>query len=215
MKLEIVITLKAEDFKKLYNQRNLSSADKSKSNNNKLKNNLAMNSNKIYYIIKENNIQNRKNKVLKRNQIININNSYMNEYYSQNLKKRKNLSNLEYNNINSYIHKSININNNVDKKNNKKIVKKTSYLCTNIKYKINNHEINLNNNRTNNNSKINKHIKKEYFIISTDSMNDTPITLNTEQEYEQSPYFTENFSELNNSDDKNKFNIQYRISKKK
>ena len=232
-----------EDFKKLYNQRNLSSADKSKSNNNKLKNNLAMNSNKIYYIIKENNIQNRKNKVLKRNQIININNSYMNEYYSQNLKKRKNLSNLEYNNINSYIHKSININNNVDKKNNKKIVKKTSYLCTNIKYKINNHEINLNNNRTNNNSKINKHIKKEYFInnnnqnvininmvlnqnkyknrnfnnhlISTDSMNDTPITLNTEQEYEQSPYFTENFSELNNSDDKNKFNIQYRISKKK
>ena len=87
----------------------------------------------------------------------------MNEYYSRNLKKR---TNLENNNVNSYCRKSIN-NNNLDKKSNRKIVKKSSYLCTNIKYKINNHDKNINNNMSNltkNNSKLNKPIKKEYYI---------------------------------------------------
>ena len=52
-------------------------------------------------------------------------------------------------------------------------------------------------------------------LISTDSMNDTPITLNTDQEFDQSPYFIENFSDHNISDDKPKYNIlNYRISQK-
>ena len=36
-------------------------------------------------------------------------------------------------------------------------------------------------------------------------MTDTPITLNTEQDFIQSPYFTENISDFNNSDEKNRF----------
>ena len=234
-----------EDNKKYYHQRNVSSG-KSELSNIKIKNNLTMNANKIYFILKDHIIPNKKNKVLKRNNLISINNSYMNEYYSQNFKKRKNLTNSEDNNVNSYIHKPIK-NNNLDKKTNRKIVKKSSYLCTNIKYKINNHDKNIINNMTNltkNNSKLNNPIKKEYYIntnnqnvininmvlhqnkyknrninnnfISTDSMNDTPINLNTDQEFDQSPYFTENFSDNNISDDKPKNNIlNYGISQKK
>ena len=176
----------------------------------------------------------------------------MNEFYVQNLKKRKNLTKSEENNLNSYIIKSIN-NNSINKNNNytnRKIVKRTSYLGLNTKYKINNNDIalynnsnisssNINNSHINNsiNSKLNKQLKQQYYIsnnnqnvininmvlkqnknkyknrncnnnnylISTDSMNDTPITLNTEQDFIQSPYFTENISDFNNSDEKNKF----------
>lgn len=168
----------------------------------------------------------------------------MNYFYAQNLKKRKSTTksednNNDSNNINSYIHKSIN--GNCNSTNNRKIVKRTSYLGLNTKYNINNNDIariNNNNSHIMNNSintKLNKPIKQQYYIsnnnqnvininmvlkqnkyknrnfnnnnylLSSDSMTDTPITLNTEQDFIQSPYFTENISDFNNSDEKNRF----------
>ena len=151
----------------------------------------------------------------------------MNEYYTHNVKKRKNP---EDNNINLNLQKSIN---NLNKKNNKKIVKRTSYLAINTRYKINNNDL-IGINRINMNSK-NKQIKKEYYInnnnqnvininmvlkqnknkckkrninnylISTDSMIDAPININSEQELIFSPYFTENHFNNNNSYEKFKY----------
>ena len=79
----------------------------------------------------------------------------MNYFYAQNLKKRKSNTtksednnNNDSNNINSYIHKSINGNSNST--NNRKIVKRTSYLGLNTKYNINSNDIA----RINNNSHI-------------------------------------------------------------
>ena len=211
-------------IKILNHQRNLSSSLKSKISNLKTENNLMINSNKISFIIKDNANTNKKNKVLKNKNSININNSYMNEYYTHNLKKRKNPQD---NNKNINLQKTIK---NLDKKNNKKIVKRTSYLAINTRYKINNNDL-IGINRTNMNSN-NKQIKKEYFInnnnqnvininmvlkqnknkykkrninnylISTDSMTDTPININSEQDLICSPYFTENHFDNNNSYEK-------------
>ena len=229
-----------EDIKKLSHQRNLSSALKSKLSKNG-NNSSIINSNTFSSIIKESISSNKRNKVLKNN---NTNNSYMNYFYAQNLKKRKSTTksednNNDSNNINSYIHKSIN--GNCNSTNNRKIVKRTSYLGLNTKYNINNNDIariNNNNSHIMNNSintKLNKPIKQQYYIsnnnqnvininmvlkqnkyknrnfnnnnylLSSDSMTDTPITLNTEQDFIQSPYFTENISDFNNSDEKNRF----------
>ena len=166
-------------------------------------------------------------------------------FYAQNLKKRKSTTksednNNDSNNINSYIHKSINSSSNSNSTNNRKIVKRTSYLGLNTKFNINNNDISRINNNShimNNsiNSKLNKQIKQQYYIsnnnqnvininmvlkqnkyknrnfnnnnyiLSSDSMTETPLTLNTEQDFIQSPYFTENISDFNNSDEKNRF----------
>ena len=233
-----------DDIKKLSHQRNLSSALKSKLSKNGNNSNI-INSNTFASIIKESISSNKRNKVLKNNN--NTNNSYMNYFYAQNLKKRKSTTtkseennNNDSNNINSYIHKSINGSSNST--NNRKIVKRTSYLGLNTKYNINNSDISRINNNNNSqlmsnsiNSKLNKQIKQQYYIsnnnqnvininmvlkqnkyknrncnnnkylLSSDSMTDTPLTLNTEQDFIQSPYFTENISDFNNSDEKNRF----------
>ena len=230
-----------EEIKKLTHQRYLSSALKTKLNNLKTdSNNILTNTNKISSMMKENISLNKKNKVLRNNNFNNQNNSYMNEYYAQNLKKRKSITKSEDNNVNSYIHKSMENENSINKKNNRKIEKRTSYLGVSTKYNINSDINGIKNNknhisnRNSINSKINKIMKKECcinnnnqnvininmvlkhnknkyknrnfnsYLISNDSMTSTPVIYNTEQNINQSPYFTENFTESN---EKKSFNF--------
>ena len=222
-----------KDIKILTHQRNLSSSSKQKAANINTENKLINNSNKISLLLKDNINTNKKNKVLKNNNSININNSYMNDYYVQNLKKRKNSMKSEENIINSYGYKSFNTINSLDKKNNKKIVKRTSYLAINRKYIINNNnnEIIGTNNTSHINSKRNSSIKKEYYI-NNNNQNVININMVLKQNknnhknrninsylistdsvtdapnniiVDQSPYFTENISDDYN--DKFKFKL--------
>ena len=227
-----------KDNKILTHQRNLSSAIKAKLSNIQADTYLIRKSNKKPFIAKDNNNSDKKNKVIKNNNSININNSYMQDYYAHNLKKRKNLRRLEDNNLNSYEYKSINTTNSLDKNIKKNLSKRTSYFVTNRKYIINNHNEIIKINNTNYiNSKINTPIKKEFYInnnnqnvininmvlkqnkhknrninnylISAESMSDTPNNIN----FVPSPYFTENISLNNNYKEKAKFNFST-LSKK-
>ena len=189
-------------------------------------------------LLKDNINTNKKNKVLKNNNSININNSYMNDYYVQNLKKRKNSMKSEENIINSYGYKSFNTINSLDKKNNKKIVKRTSYLAINRKYIINNNnEIIGTNNTSHINSKRNSSIKKEYYINNNNQnvininmvlkqnknshkyRNINSYLISTDSvtdapnniKVDQSPYFTENISDDYN--DKYKFKLSTLLKK--
>ena len=227
-----------KDNKILTHQRYLTSAIKAKLSNIKAEINLMKKSNKKSFIAKGNNNSDKKNKVIKNNNSININNSYMQDYYTHNLKKRKNSMRVEDNNLNSYEYKSINTTNSLDKNIKKNLSKRKSYFATNRKYIINNHKEIIRINNTNYiNSKINTPIKKEFYInnnnqnvininmvlkqnkhknrninnylISSESMTGTPNNIN----FVPSPYFTENISLDNNHKEKAKFNLST-LSKK-
>ena len=171
-----------EESKILSHQRFLTSALKSKL---KTENNTLVNLNKLSNIIKDNIHINKKNKVLKSTNFSIQNNSYMNEYYSsQNPKNRKSLTKGE---DEAFLYKSIRTDNNsANKTNNKKIVKRTSYLGITTRFNINNSDIiwMKNNNKShisNKNSihsKISKQIKKEHYLINNNNNNNNQNVIN-------------------------------------
>ena len=246
---------------KIFNhQRNLTSTSKTKLSNLKTENNSLINSHKISFIIKENMNSNKKNKVLKNNNnsminsnkisfinkdnnsnkknnvlknnnnSININSSYINDYFAKDLKKRNDYVKSQENNIKSYTYKPNN-SNNIENKINKKIIKKTSHMDINSRYKKYNND-KIINNSNHNKSKMDKQVNKGYCInnnqnvininmlvkqnknkyknrninnnlIIADSMGDEHINLNIEQNFVPSPYFTENMTFNHNFDEKN------------
>ena len=229
-----------KDLNILIHQRNLSSALKSKLSYIKTENNFISKSNKKSFIIKGHSNSNKKSKVIKNNKSININNSYMNDFYGHNLKKRKSSIKSEDNNLNSYAFKPINTKNSLDKNINKNISKKTSYVGTNRKYIINKYnEILRINNSSYINPNINRPIKKEYYINNNNQnvININMVLKQNKNKYKNrnlndylissesisdtsnniniipSPYFTENISIDNNSHEKYNFNLST-LSKK-
>ena len=162
-----------DDFNILTHQRFLSSTLKPKL---KTENNTLVNFNKMSNTIKDNMCINKKNKVLKNSVCINQNKSFINDYYSsQNVKNRNNLIKSE---DETSIYKSMHTDNNsINKKNNKKIVKRTSHLGLTTKFNVlNNDLIWMKNNNKSHISNMNsvhsiisKQIKKENFINTNNS----------------------------------------------